>query len=33
LFNFRFDRARNIEITTMNALNLLRRFLVEEGER
>jgi nicotinamide-nucleotide amidase len=31
LFNFRFDRTRNIEITAMNALNLLRKFLVEEG--
>lgn len=32
LFNFRFDRARNIEITTMNALNLLRKFILEEGK-
>jgi nicotinamide-nucleotide amidase len=32
LFNFRFDRARNIEITAMNALNLLRKFIVEEGK-
>ncbi|MEO5684590.1 MAG: CinA family nicotinamide mononucleotide deamidase-related protein [Chitinophagaceae bacterium] len=31
LFNFRFDRARNIEITAMNALNLLRKFIIEEG--
>jgi nicotinamide-nucleotide amidase len=31
LFNFRFDRARNIEITAMNALNLLRKFILEEG--
>ncbi|MEO6314585.1 MAG: CinA family nicotinamide mononucleotide deamidase-related protein [Chitinophagaceae bacterium] len=31
LFNFRFDRARNIEITTMNALNLLRKFIIDEG--
>ncbi len=30
LFNFRFDRARNIEITTMNALNLLRKFILGE---
>ena len=29
LFNFRFDRARNIEITAMNALNLLRQFILE----
>ena len=32
LFNFRFDRARNIEITAMNALNLLRKFIIEEGK-
>ncbi|MEP6750548.1 MAG: nicotinamide-nucleotide amidohydrolase family protein, partial [Bacteroidota bacterium] len=31
LFNFRFDRERNIEITAMNALNLLRKFIIEEG--
>jgi nicotinamide-nucleotide amidase len=31
LFNFRFDRARNIEVTAMNALNLLRKFIIEEG--
>jgi nicotinamide-nucleotide amidase len=30
LFNFRFDRARNIEMTAVQALNLLRRFLLEE---
>jgi len=28
LFNFRFDRARNIEMTAMNALNLLRKFII-----
>jgi nicotinamide-nucleotide amidase len=28
LFNFRFDRARNIELTTVNALNLLRKFII-----
>lgn len=28
LFNFRFDRMRNIELTAMNALNLLRRFVL-----
>jgi nicotinamide-nucleotide amidase len=28
-FNFRFDRGRNIEITAMNALNLLRKFILE----
>ncbi|MEP7279645.1 MAG: competence/damage-inducible protein A [Bacteroidota bacterium] len=29
LFNFRFDRLRNIELTAMNALNLLRKFIIE----
>jgi nicotinamide-nucleotide amidase len=29
LFNFRFDRARNIEVTAMNGLNLLRKFIIE----
>jgi len=33
LFNFRLDRARNIEVTAMNALNLLRKFILEEGNR
>jgi nicotinamide-nucleotide amidase len=28
-FSFRFDRARNIEITANNALNLLRKFIIE----
>lgn len=28
-FSFRFDRARNIETTTVNALNLLRKFIIE----
>lgn len=28
-FNFRFDRNRNIEMTAMNALNFLRKFIVE----
>lgn len=28
LFNLRFDRARNIELTTVNALNLLRKFII-----
>jgi len=32
LFNFRFDRMRNIEITAMNALNLLRKFIIEEAK-
>lgn len=30
LFQFRFDRARNIEMTAISALNLLRLFLLEE---
>jgi nicotinamide-nucleotide amidase len=28
-FSFRFDRARNIELTATNALNLLRKFIVD----
>ncbi len=28
-FNFRFDRQRNIEITATNALNFLRKFIIE----
>ena len=28
-FQFRFDRVRNIELTAVNALNLLRRFILE----
>jgi nicotinamide-nucleotide amidase len=28
-FQFRFDRVRNIEMTAINALNMLRRFIVE----
>jgi nicotinamide-nucleotide amidase len=32
-FSFRFDRTRNIELAAQNALNLLRRFVLEtEGE-
>ena len=30
-FHFRFDRQRNIELTATNALNLLRRFILEEA--
>ena len=30
-FYFRFDRQRNIELTAMNALNLLRKFILEEA--
>lgn len=29
LFNFRFDRRRNIDLTSLNALNLLRKFIIE----
>ena len=29
LFQFRFDRQRNIELTSINALNLLRKFILE----
>lgn len=28
-FHFRFDRARNIEVTALNALNLLRKLIVD----
>jgi len=31
LFNFRFDRKINIELTATNALNLLRIFILENG--
>jgi nicotinamide-nucleotide amidase len=31
LFNFRYDRRRNIELTSTNALNLLRIFILENG--
>lgn len=31
-FSFRFDRARNIELTATNALNLLRKFIEEDAE-
>ena len=30
-FNFRFSRQRNIELTAMNALNMLRIFIVENN--
>lgn len=30
-FNFRFDRRRNIELTATNALNMLRRMIVEKS--
>jgi nicotinamide-nucleotide amidase len=29
LFHFRFDRLRNIELTATNALNMLRKFILE----
>ncbi len=29
-FHFRFDRQRNIELTAMNALNLLRKFIIAQ---
>lgn len=29
-FQFRFDRQRNIETTTMNAMNLLRQFILDD---
>jgi nicotinamide-nucleotide amidase len=28
-FHFRYDRSRNIEMTANNALNLLRKFVLE----
>lgn len=30
-FNFRFDRLRNIELTAMNALNMLRQFITAKN--
>lgn len=30
-FNFRFDRQRNIELTAINALNLLRLFIIQNS--
>jgi nicotinamide-nucleotide amidase len=30
-FNFRFDRRRNIELTTSNALNMLRALIVDNS--
>ncbi|UAY51018.1 CinA family nicotinamide mononucleotide deamidase-related protein [Ferruginibacter albus] len=30
LFHFRVDRLRNIQLTALNALNLLRKFILEE---
>ena len=31
-FYFRFDRQRNIELTATNALNLLRKFILEQDD-
>jgi len=31
-FQFRFDRVRNIELTAINALNMLRKFILEVDE-
>ncbi len=31
-FYFRFNRARNIELTSLNALNLLRKFVIEDND-
>jgi nicotinamide-nucleotide amidase len=30
-FHFRFDRSRNIEMTAVQALNLLRRYLLDHA--
>ena len=29
--NFRYDRMRNIQLTAMNALNLLRKFILVQA--
>jgi nicotinamide-nucleotide amidase len=31
-FNFRFDRARNIQLTVVNAYNQLRKLILEENQ-
>ncbi len=31
-FNFRYDRKRNIEMAAANALNLLRKFIIDQGK-
>ncbi len=31
VFHFRFDRQKNIQLTAMNALNMMRLFLLENG--
>ena len=30
-FHFRFDRSRNIEMTAVQAMNMMRKFILEEG--
>ena len=30
-FTFRFDRERNIRLTALNALNMLRKFILENN--
>ena len=32
LLHFRFDRQRNIQLTATNALNMLRKFILSDGE-
>lgn len=32
-FHFRFDRIKNIQLTAMNALNLLRKFILEQDRQ
>jgi nicotinamide-nucleotide amidase len=32
-FHFRFDRSKNIQLTAMNALNLLRQFILSEEKK
>ena len=32
-FHFRFDRQKNIQLTAMNALNLLRELLVKQADK
>ena len=31
-FHFRFDRIKNIQLTAMNAFNLLRNFIIEQSQ-
>ena len=32
-FHFRFNRQRNIELTAVNALNMLRQFALDAGKK